>query len=205
MTTLAYALVKPRTRSAYLDVGLVVAGSVVVALLAQLSIRLPFTPVPVTGQTLGVLLVAAALGPVRGAMSLLLYLAEGSVGLPVFAEGKSGFLYLVRADPLHTTGGYLWGFVAAAFLVGLLAQNGWDRSLGSALGAMLLGEIVIFTIGAVWLAAALGVPVVAPGELPNDALDFGVYPFVVGDLLKLLLAAGGLPLAWRLVGRERLR
>ena len=195
MTALAHALGRRRTtRSAMLtDALLIVLGSLVVAGLAQISIRLPFTPVPVTGQTLGVLLVGASLGATRGGASLLLYLGEGAVGLPVFAEGRSGLDYLILADPVHATGGYLWGFVAAAFVVGFLAQRGWDRSIGSALGAMFVGEIAIFAGGLPWLAAALGVS----GE---KALTFGLYPFVLGECLKLAVAAGVLPGAWKLIG-----
>jgi biotin transport system substrate-specific component len=195
MTALAHALGRRRTtRSALLtDVLLIVLGSLVVAGLAQISIRLPFTPVPVTGQTLGVLLVGASLGATRGGASLLLYLAEGAAGLPVFAEGRSGLDYLILADPVHATGGYLWGFVVAAFVVGFLAQRGWDRSIGSALGAMFVGEIVIFACGLPWLAAALNVS----GE---EALGLGLYPFVLGECLKLAVAAGVLPGAWKLIG-----
>jgi biotin transport system substrate-specific component len=195
MTALAHALGRRRTtRSALLtDVLLIVLGSFVVAGLAQVSIRLPFTPVPVTGQTLGVLLVGASLGATRGGASLLLYLGEGAAGMPVFAEGRSGLDYLILADPLHATGGYLWGFVVAAFVVGFLAQRGWDRSIGSALGAMFVGEIVIFACGLPWLAAALGVS----GE---EALTLGLYPFVLGECLKLAVAAGVLPGAWKLIG-----
>jgi biotin transport system substrate-specific component len=188
-----------------IDAGLVVLGSLVVAALAQLSLRLPFTPVPVTGQTLAVLLVGASLGSVRGGASVLLYLAQGAAGLPVFAEGKAGAAFLVMADPLHTTGGYLWGFVLAAFVVGFLAERGWDRRLGSAIGAMLIGEVIVFALGVAWLAAALGVPLQAPGQTFNDALEFGLYPFVVGEIAKLLIAGGLLPASWKLLTRPRPR
>jgi biotin transport system substrate-specific component len=202
VSTLARSLPVARRGLAY-DAVVVVCGSLVVAALAQVSVRLPFTPVPVTGQTLGVLLVGASLGATRGAASLLLYLAEGAAGLPVFAGGQSGIAYLVMADPLHATGGYLWGFVPAALIVGWLAQRGWDRALGSAMGAMLLGEIVIFACGVAWLSVALDVPVEAPGSTFNDALEFGLYPFAVGDVVKVLIAAGLLPAAWRLLGDEQ--
>lgn len=199
MSTLALSLPIARRGLAY-DVVLVAGGSLIVAAFAQLSVRLPFTPVPVTGQTLAVLLVAASLGATRGAASLLVYLAEGAAGLPVFAQGQSGLAFLVTADPLHATGGYLWGFVPAAFIVGWLAERGWDRAPGSAIGAMLLGEIVIFSCGVAWLSVALDVPIEAPGRIFNDALEFGLYPFAVGDLLKVLIAAGLLPTAWRILG-----
>jgi biotin transport system substrate-specific component len=205
LSTLAHSLGKRDTAAAswISDVLLVVLGSALVAVLAQISVRLPFTPVPVTGQTLAVLLVVASLGPVRGAVSMLLYLAEGAAGIPVFAEGRSGILHLTHPDPLHTTGGYLWGFVVAALVVGFLVERGWDRRIGSALGAMLVGEVFIFTAGVLWLAAAVDVPVIGAVEAYDDALDFGLYPFLIGDLLKMALAAAALPTAWRLVGARR--
>jgi biotin transport system substrate-specific component len=182
------------------DAVLIVAGSLLVAGLAQLSLRLPFTPVPVTGQTLAVLVVGASLGPVRGGSALLLYLAEGAAGLPVFAEGSGGLQLLLLPS---VTGGYLWGFVLAAVLVGALAERRWDRRLSSAIGAMLLGEIAIFACGVVWLSASLAVP-------GARALELGLYPFVLGELAKLLVAAGILPAAWKLsappdLGRITLR
>lgn len=175
------------------DVALVVAGSALMALLAQLEVKLPFTPVPVTGQTLGVLLVGGALGSVLAGAALLLYLAWGAIGLPVYAGGESGIEYLGFGTP---SAGYLWGMVIAAVLIGWLAEKRWDRGVGSAIGAFLLGEIVIFTIGVGWLANSIGVPV-------EKALELGLYPFVVGDILKVLLAAGAFPLLWRLLKRER--
>ena len=191
MTALAHALGRRSTaRSALVtDVTLVLLGSAVMAGLAQLSFRLPFTPVPVSGQTLGVLLVGASLGAWRGAASMLLYLGEGAAGLPVFAEGNSGVLFLTNA----ATTGFLWGFVVAAAAIGLLAQMGWDRSVGSAIGAMLVGEVIVFAFGVTWIARWAGVPA-------EQALDLALYPFVLGELLKLLIAAGALPGAWRLVG-----
>ncbi len=202
MSAIAEAVVRRNVArpSLVTNAALVVLGSLVVAGLAQLSIRLPFTPVPISGQTLGVLLVGASLGSVRGGASLLLYLAEGAAGLPVFAEGKAGASYLLSPDPLHTTGGYLWGFVLAAFVVGFLAERNWDKRIGSAIGAMLIGELIIFVLGLMWLSTALGVPFQAPGQTFNDALEFGLYPFVIGEILKLLIAAGLLPASWRLLG-----
>lgn len=211
MPALAQAIPRPRQRAAglALDAALVLAGSLLVAGLAQVSIRLPFTPVPITGQTLGVLLVGGALGWTRGGLALALYLAEGAIGLPFYAEGRSGLEILGVAS---ATGGYLWGFLLAATLVGWLANRGWDRSWRSALGAMLLGEIVIYAVGVPWLVQALDVPLVeaasacTPQTLAGcDALELGLYPFVIGDTLKLLLAAGLLPAAWRLTGRGRAR
>ncbi|HEY7873486.1 MAG TPA: biotin transporter BioY [Actinomycetota bacterium] len=173
-------------------VALVVGGSLLIAGLAQVTVKLPFTPVPFSGQTLGVLLVGGALGWALGAASVLLYLAEGAIGLPFFAEGESGLDVLGFAS---ATGGYLWAFVIASIVVGALAKRGWDRGLGSSIGAMLVGEVIIFTIGVTWLSAAVDVPA-------TTALELGLYPFIVGDAIKLFLAAGALPLAWRLVGRD---
>ncbi|MFN2544558.1 MAG: biotin transporter BioY [Actinomycetota bacterium] len=197
MTTLALA-VAPRVRvnRTVYQVALVVTGSLLIAGLAQISIKLPFTPVPITGQTLGVLLVGASLGPALGVASLLLYIAEGSAGLPFFAGGESGWHGLFAPSAAFASAGYLWGFVLAAGLVGWLARQGWDRSMRSSIGAMFLGEVVLYGIGVSWLMAAVDVPL-------EKALEFGLYPFVIGDTLKLLLAAGLLPAAWRLSGRGR--
>jgi biotin transport system substrate-specific component len=166
------------------------AGSWLVALLAQIEIPLPFTPVPITGQTLGVLLVGASLGAGLGGVSMVLYLAQGAIGLPFFSGGDSGveFLRLSAA-----TGGYLWGFVLAAAVVGALAERKWDRSVRSSIGAMFLGEVVLYAVAIPWLMQALDVSL-------SRALALGLAPFVVGDTIKLLAAAGLLPLAWRVVG-----
>jgi biotin transport system substrate-specific component len=201
MTALAQTLPRPRGRfaAAAADVALVVAGSLLVAALAQVSIRLPFTPVPITGQTLGVLVVGTSLGWVRGGLALALYLGEIAVGLPFAAEGRSGLEVLTLST---ASGGYLWGFVLAATLCGWLANLGWDRSLGSSLGAMLLGSVVIYLVGLPWLHASPTFEALL-GHPPSleDTLRAGLYPFVVGDVLKLFLAGALLPAAWRLVRR----
>lgn len=195
MTALAQAVTHRRAARSTLvtDIVLVVAGSLVMAGLAQISVQLPFTPVPVTGQTLGVLLVGGALGAVLGGASMLLYLAWGAIGLPFYADGASGIEHLGFSSP---SAGYLFGFVIAAILIGYLAQKRWDRGVGSAIGAFVLGEIVIFTIGVAWLAQAVGVSAL-------KAMELGLYPFVVGDILKVLLAAGAFPLLWRMIRRDR--
>ena len=213
MSTLAEALPRPREGAARfaLSAMYVIAGSLLVAGLAQVAIKLPFTPVPITGQTLGVLLVGAALGPLLGGMSLALYLVEGMVGLPFFAEGRSATAgQLFSPDPLFASAGYLWGFLAAGVIVGWLAKRGWDRTLKGSIGMMLIGAVVLYIPGLVWLASALDIPVVGTGTACNaavslagcDSLQLGLYPFVIGDLFKLLLAAGLLPAAWKLVKRE---
>lgn len=193
MTTLAQSLARPRPSAAstVTDVALVVAGALVMVGLSQVSVHLPFTPVPVTGQTLGVLLVGTSLGALRGGAAMGLFLLFGIAGLPVYANGASGADSLLLGS---ATGGYLWGFLVAGAVCGWLAERGWDRNLGSALGAMLVGELIIFTCGVTWLAASLGVPA-------ERAMELGLYPFVLGDVIKTLLAAGALPAAWRLVRR----
>ncbi|MDT8341296.1 MAG: biotin transporter BioY [Longimicrobiales bacterium] len=170
-----------------LDAGLVLGGSLLVALSAQLALRLPFTPVPVTGQPLAVLLVAAALGSRRGALAMALYLAEGAAGLPVFAGGGCCVPWL-----LGPTAGYLWSYPLVAYVVGALAERGWDRHPLTAIAAMLLGTGLIYLVALPWLAGFVGAA---------DVLRTGLYPFVVGDLLKVVLAALLLPSAWALAGR----
>ncbi|MCX2728035.1 biotin transporter BioY [Thermomicrobium sp. 4228-Ro] len=167
---------------------LVVAGSVLTALAAHVSIPLPFTPVPITGQTFAVLLVGAALGSRRGAASMALYLAEGLAGLPVFAGGKAGLAVL-----LGPTGGYLIGFIAAAFVTGWLAERGWDRRPLTTALAMVLGNLVIYLFGVSWLAVFVGI---------SKAPLLGMIPFLPGDLLKILLATAALPGAWWIVQRS---
>jgi biotin transport system substrate-specific component len=181
------------------DALLVLTGSLLVAGFAQLYVTLPFTPVPITGQTLAVLFVGGALGATRGGLSLLVYLGWIAIGLPFAAEGQGGSDLLAMGS---ATGGYIWGFVIAAALVGFLAERGWDRDLGRAWAAMLLGSIVIYLMGVSWLAAALDIPVSAEGPQLNDALEFGLYPFVIGDVLKLLIAGIALPAAWKFVPKR---
>ncbi|MFH2104544.1 MAG: biotin transporter BioY [Chloroflexota bacterium] len=176
----------PASRAWLRDLGLVLAGTLLVALLAQVRIPLPFTPVPITGQTFAVLLVAVALGSHRGAVSLMLYATLGLGGLPVFAGGASGLAYA-----LGPTGGYLVGFALAAWVVGRLAERGLERTVRTAWLPFLAGTLVIYLCGAGWLSFVLG-------SLPQ-ALAVGVLPFLVGDTVKILLAALALPAAWRLV------
>jgi biotin transport system substrate-specific component len=185
--TLRLALL-PRS-SVLADALLVLAGAGLVALAAQISIPLPFTPVPITGQTFAVVLVGASLGALRGTASLSLYLAAGLVGAPVYADGRHGWEVVSGAS-----GGYLVGFVVAAFLTGLLAERRWDRRFSSAVAAMLTGNVVIYLIGLPWLAVVLDSGL-------ERTLELGLYPFVPGDVLKLYLAGALLPAAWRLVER----
>jgi biotin transport system substrate-specific component len=187
--TLRFAVV-PRT-GLLTDALLVCAGTAFVALAAQFSIHLGFTPVPITGQTFAVLLVAAAYGTVRGTASLLLYLLIGIAGAPVYAEHRHGWEVFSGA-----TGGYIVGFVIAAALTGYLAERGWDRRFSTAVSVMLTGNVVIYAFGLVWLHHTLSV------NWPT-ALEWGLYPFVPGDIFKLYLAALALPGAWKLVERAR--
>ena len=169
------------------DVLLVVLGAGLVAAAAQVSIPLPFTPVPITGQTFAVVLVGASLGTIRGTSSLMLYVLAGIAGAPIYADGNHGWAVVTGA-----TGGYLVGFVVAAALTGWLAECGWDRRFSSSVAAMLTGNVVIYLIGLPWLAAVLDTGL-------EKTLELGLYPFVPGDVLKLYLAGALLPAAWRVV------
>ena len=175
----------PRLNRRVRDILLIAGGSLFVAGMAQIRIPLPFTPIPITGQTFAVLLVGAVLGSRRGTASLLLYLSQGLLGLPFFAGGASGLTYI-----LGPTGGYLIGFVVAAGLVGLSAAHGLDRRIPSALLAFLAGEIVIYLFGVAWLSVFLGIP---------RAIAAGLLPFIIGDAIKLAAAGLILPAAWAFV------
>jgi biotin transport system substrate-specific component len=170
------------------DAACVIAGSLLIALSAQVVFPLPFSPVPITAQTLAVLLVGAALGSRRGVLAVLLYLAEGVLGMPVFAGGGAGLVRLVGP-----TGGYLAGLVVAAFVTGWLAERGWDRRPATALLAMLAGSIAIYVCGLAWLAHFVG---------PSRVLTLGLLPFLPGDAVKLAAATALLPAAWAVLGRR---
>ncbi len=187
MTTLAPALSAhyfPRAAGWLRDVILILLGAVFVAVLAQIEIPLPFTPVPITGQTFGVLLVGAALGSKRGAASLVSYLALGLFGLPFFAGGAHGLDVLIGA-----TGGYLIGFVIAAYVIGLLAERGLERSMRTSVIPFLVGTVIIYVCGVAWLAVFLG--------SFSKALAAGLLPFLIGDAIKLGAASLALPAAWK--------
>lgn len=180
-----------RSQNLVRDVLLIIGFSLIIALTSRLEIHLPFTPVPITLQTLFVLLTGAALGSKRGALALLAYLAEGAAGLPVFAGGAGGFLYL-----FSVTAGYLWAFPIAAFVVGWLCERRLDRKFWSSAFAMLPGSLIIYAIGVPWLA------VVAHLSLYQAFLG-GMLPFIPGDLFKLVVAALLLPSAWAIVRKVK--
>ena len=172
------------------DVGLVALGAGLIAASAQVSIPLPFTPVPITGQTFAVLLVGASLGKVRGSASAMLYVLLGIAGAPVYAHGSEGWAVITGAS-----GGYLISYPFASALTGWLAERRWDRRFSSAISAMLTGNVLIYLVGLPWLAVVLNTSL-------EKTLELGLYPFVAGDTFKVYLAAGLLPAAWKLAGRR---
>lgn len=178
---------------------MITAGVVLIAASAQVSIPLPFTPVPVTGQTFGVLFCSALLGFRRSLITVVLYLLLGVVGLPIFAGWGSGTGHIATVRDgvliLGATGGYLVGFLFAGALVGRLAELGWDRHIGGSLAAMVIGNAVIYLFGVPWLMGALGFDLAT-------GLQKGFFPFLIGDAIKLALAAGLLPAGWWLVKRR---
>ena len=188
MTTLAptlYTRSFPRTAAWLREVLLILAGVFVLAVLAQVEIVLPFTPVPITGQTFGVLLLGAAYGSKRGAATMIAYIVAGGLGLPFFSGG-SGLRILTGA-----TAGYLAGFVIAAYVIGLLCERGLERSVRTSLIPFLAGTLIIYACGVAWLSVVVG------GF--GKALTLGVLPFLPGDAVKLIAAALALPAAWKLV------
>ena len=188
--TLADLLPMERLTPSMRDVALVFGGAALTALAAQIAVVVPWTPVPYTMQTGAVLLVGTALGTMRGALAMLLYVLVGAAGLPVFAQAAGGAHHLIGA-----TGGYLVGFIVAAAVVGWLAEKGWDRSFGTAAGLMLIGTLIVYAIGVPVLAVVTGFPFA-------DALEVGALVFLPWDLAKVLLAAWLLPYAWRLAGER---
>ncbi|MBN2139153.1 MAG: biotin transporter BioY [Sedimentisphaerales bacterium] len=170
------------------EAALIIAGSLIIALSAQIAVGYS---VPITAQTFAVLMIAALFGARRAIACLLAYLSEGAAGLPFFAQGKAG-----PAAFAGPTGGYLIGFVVAALVVGLLAQKGWDRKFWTTVAAMIIGNLIIYAFGLTWLAVLVG---------PKAALTGWLLPFIPGDVLKIILAASMLPSAWKLIGRSGLR
>ncbi|MEY2523268.1 MAG: biotin transport system substrate-specific component [Ilumatobacteraceae bacterium] len=184
-----------RNRAAVRAVALVIGFALLTAALAQFEVRLSFTPVPITGQTMGVLLAGGSLGWRLGAASQLMYWLFGLVSLPFYAGFTGGW-----KNGTGATMGYLVGFVVAAGVIGYLAERRQDRNLASSWSAMALGSIIIYAFGAGWLAHTLNIPV-ATGD--TNALSLGVTPFLIGDLIKLLLAGSILPAMWAAVDRTK--
>lgn len=170
------------------EVALVLGGSLLIALSAQLRLVLPFSPVPISGQTFAVLLLGALYGSRRGPATVMTYLALGAVGLPIGAGGALGVAWL-----LGPTGGYLVGFAAAAYVVGTLSERGWDRKPWTTAASMIIGNGIIYAAGIVWLSKFVGWQAV---------LGAGFYPFLVGDAFKIALATILLPAGWKFIGRS---
>lgn len=170
------------------EVALILGGSLLIALSAQLQFILPFSPVPITGQTFAVLLLGVLYGSKRGLATVVTYFALGVMGLPVFAGGAFGVARLVGP-----TAGYLVGFLAAAFVVGLLSERGWDRKHWTTAASMIIGNGIIYMVGVLWLSRFVGWQAV---------LSTGFLPFLAGDALKIALATILLPAGWKLVGRS---
>jgi biotin transporter BioY len=173
------------------SVSLVVAFSLLTALAAQVVI--PVGPVPITGQTFAVLLTGALLGSRLGAMAMIVYLIEGVSGLPFFYGGHGGLAHL-----LGPTGGYLVAFPAAAFITGAFAENGWDKRFATAVVAMAVGSLVVLLAGWAWFSVLMH-------ATPLDAFKVSVAPHIVGDIIKILLAAAALPIGWALLKRKASR
>jgi biotin transport system substrate-specific component len=169
------------------DAGLVLAAAGITGALAQISIHIPGTPVPMTGQTLGVLVSGCALGAKRASAAMLAYALLGIIGIPWFAGGQHGYV--------GVNAGYLLGFILAAYLCGFVAERGADRKVIGALPAMLLGEVAIYAIGVPWLAIDLHVGAA-------KAISLGFNPFVVGDAIKVAIGAALLPSAWHFVNKQ---
>ena len=175
---------------------LVAAGSALMAISARFSHQFSFSTVPISGQTFGVLLIGALYGSRLGAATLIAYLAEGAAGMPVFSGGHGGIAAISTPS-----GGYLFGFIIAAFVVGWFAERGWDRSRWIVL-PMLLGNAVIYVPGIIWLHQQFDI--VGKPITWNTALDYGLWPFVAGDLAKLVAASLAVPAGWSIVESLRI-
>ncbi len=194
MTSLSLAIGRPTladrlfARGVLMDIVLVAAGAALTAIAAQ--VQVPLWPVPITAQTLAVLLVGSSLGALRGTLSMVLYALLGMVGLPVFSDASSGMGVI-----LGPTGGYIVGFIFAAAFTGWIAQRSWDRRILRAILAFAGGTVVTFAIGLPWLAVTLGLDL-------QQTLQAGLYPFIVGGAVKTVIAAGVVTFGWRYVERE---
>ena len=170
------------------EASLVLGGSILIGVAAQLQILLPFSPVPITAQTFAVLLIAALFGSKRGLATVITYIIYGALNLPVFAGGTFGISRLIGP-----TAGYLAGFLAAAYVVGSLSERGWDRKPWTAAASMIVGNVIIYAVGITWLSRFVGWEAV---------IHTGLLPFLPGDALKILLATALLPTGWTLLGKS---
>jgi biotin transport system substrate-specific component len=170
------------------SVALVAGGAGLVGLSAQIAIPLSFTPIPLSLQTFSVLLVGAVLGSKRGVASMALYAIAGMAGVPWFTQHQSGWSF--------ASFGYVLGFILAAYLVGLLAERGNDRHVLKTVGLMVLGNLAIYAIGVPGLMVFTGMGL-------GKAIALGVVPFLIGDAIKIALAAGLLPAIWKIVNHRR--
>lgn len=191
---MAFAAPAPRVladfaaRNAFTQIALVLGGAAFVAVSAQIAIPLPFTPVPLTLQTFAVLLTGAALGSLRGVLAMTVYALVGMAGAPIYSQGASGFG--------GATFGYILGFILAAFIVGRLAEGGATTTPWRTAGLMLIGNIAIYAVGVTWLKVSMDFTW-------SMAIALGATPFLIGDVIKIALAAGLLPLSWK--GLDALR
>ena len=188
-TTTLHATVFPRS-TVMTKAGFVIAGVAFLSLLAQIAIPVPGSPVPVTGQTLGVLLLATSYGATLGTTTFLFYLLVGALGVPVFANGGSGLDRIVGA-----TGGYLVGMLLTSALLGYLGGRKWDQKFKTALPAMLIGNVLTFALGLLWLNQFTG----------KDwawTISAGFTPFIIGEILKIAIAGTSLPIIWQFVQRK---
>jgi biotin transport system substrate-specific component len=178
------AVIRPQIKREALlyDFVLIIGTSIFIALSAQIAFNVPFSPVPVTGQTFAVILAGALLGSRRGSLAIIAYLLEGISGLPVFAQAQFGIVHF-----FGPTGGYLVGFIPAAFLCGWLVESGWGKSYVSTLGIMTLGTILIFLCGLTWLKLLTG---------SENILLLGLYPYITGAIIKIVLATIVYRLGW---------
>lgn len=185
-STAIYSYVKPNSLLA--EIPMLLTFNLLLVACSYISINLPFSPVPITGQTFGVLLVAMALGRVRGTAVVLAYLLEGAAGLPVFAGGTAGVVKF-----FGPTGGYLVGFLASAYIVGLLADKGWDKGYVKSIFAMTIGTVLIFIAGLSQLSFFV----------PSGSLfTMGLTPFIPGAIIKIAIASVILPSIWKFIQRS---
>jgi biotin transport system substrate-specific component len=167
------------------ETGLVISGSILIALLSQLSVILPFSPVPLTGQTFGVFLIAVLFGAKRSAATMMTYLTEGLCGLPVFSKAGFGVAHLIGPS-----GGYLIGFLLAVYFIGYLSDRGYSKNFYKMSLMLIAGNLLIYICGCAWLSVFLGI---------KKAIICGAVPFIAGDLIKIMLISGFIPASWKVI------